>query len=346
MLQPTTTAQVSEAIDGARRAGVPLSIRGSAKLDAAEGETAISTTALDSVIEYRPEDLTIAVGAGMTLEQLDAELGPHGQTAVLPETSPGRTVGGVVATAASGYRRLKYGPTRDRVLGVTVATGYGEIAHGGGQLVKNVTGYDLPRLLTGSFGSLGIITEVIFKLWPNAPHAATYAIEQPGLALQTVFRPLAVLETETGSFLYADGSEAGVTNVQEALSDNAIGHDVTEGLLWPEEMDTAVVLSVRVPPRSLVSAVEVVRDSGAERWIAQHGVGVVECGFAEMSSDGVAGLRTSIAALGGFVVIEDGSADLGDRWGMVPGTQQIQQRLKSLFDPDGVCNPGALPGGL
>ena len=137
-----------------------------------EPDIVMGTGRLNAVLDWQVEDLTVAVQPGVLISDLEARLQQRNQTAVLPEAGAG-TVGGAVAAGLSGWRRLRYGPTRDRMLEVRLATGDGRLIRGGGRLVKNVTGYDLPRLATGSLGSLGLIAEVCLKLWPLATRRAS-----------------------------------------------------------------------------------------------------------------------------------------------------------------------------
>ena len=342
---PTTTDEVREVVAAARADHVGVTVVGSSSgmPGSVDGGVIVTTHHLGGIVDHQPEDLTIVVRAGTTLGDLDAALADHRQTAVLPERAPERSIGGIVATGASGYRRLRYGPTRDRVLGVTIVTGYGEIVRGGGQLVKNVTGYDLPRLFTGSHGELGVITEVSWKLWPVPRASRTVQVADPSEALRTVHRPLAVLETETSSSCFIEGSDAAVADACATL-----GAEGRPGLAWPTPPATPVVVSVRVPPRSVVAAVEVVRDHTPASFIAQHGVGVIDVGFDGITSERLDHLRSDIGALDGIAVIEPNlAAHLGtDQWGHVPDGLAIQRRLKALFDPAGILNRGHLPGGL
>jgi glycolate oxidase FAD binding subunit len=288
-------------------------------------------------VDYKPDDLTIVVRAGTTLAELDDILAEHGHTAVLPETVPGRTVGGVVACGASGYRRHRYGPTRDRVIGVTVVTGYGEVVRAGGQLVKNVTGYDVSRLVTGSYGALGLIADISFKLWPEDSVQRTMSVEDPGSIRRELYQPIAALETENGGFVY----------VSSARSPSFDG-STSEGFNWPDAIDESVMVAVNVPSRLVDEAILHARDAGASRFVAQHGVGVVEVGWNEIDESSIVDLRTWAESVGGSLVIErlgPLSAKLST-WGRAPGTIRIQRRLKELFDPDRVCNPGVLPGGI
>jgi glycolate oxidase FAD binding subunit len=128
---------------------------------------AISTAALDDIVTWEPGDQTLRVQAGMRLADLDARLADERQ--VLPLHRARGTVGGLLATAADGVCDLGYGRARDRVLGCTVALADGRLARGRGHVVKNVAGYDLPRLLVGSFGTLGVLLEASFKLEPRPP---------------------------------------------------------------------------------------------------------------------------------------------------------------------------------
>lgn len=127
----------------------------------------LSTSRLDQVLEYEPADLTVTVEAGIQLAALQARLGQHGQYLPLdPPYADRCTIGGITATNASGPSRLRYGSTRDRVLGMRVVQSSGTVVKSGGKVVKNVAGYDLNKLYLGSFGTLGVITEVSLKLQP------------------------------------------------------------------------------------------------------------------------------------------------------------------------------------
>lgn len=340
---PVSVPDVVSLVEEARSAGQALWFSGSGTTAVPDGHTVISTERMVGVVDYRPDDLTIVVRAGMTLADLDQTLEAHGHTAVLPETAPNRTVGGVISAGVSGYRRLRYGPTRDRVIGVTFVSGYGEVVHAGGQLVKNVTGYDVPRLMTGSHGALGFVAEIYLKLWPEPETRSTIRVDDIAAAWQTLYQPTAALENERGGFAYVSGSQASVSAQVDSLEGSA-----SEGFVWPDPVDEAVVVHINVPPRLVPDAVGRLRDVGAHRFVAQHGVGVVEVGWSEVEESVVAGLRAWAESSGGSLVIQrPGSlSESLSRWGRPPETVDIQRRLKELFDPDRVCNPGVLPGGV
>ncbi len=175
-------------------------------------DVAVATTKLDRVLEYEPTDMTVTVEAGITMERLRAVLAERGQ--FLPIDAPGdATVGGALAAAISGPSRHAYGLPRDWLLGCRVAHADGSVSKGGGRVVKNVAGYDMPRLAVGALGTLGVIVEATFKVAPLPAVQETFLAACPSLeaAAQAVFgadgrglalRALAVLDA---------GASAGLT---------------------------------------------------------------------------------------------------------------------------------------
>lgn len=309
-----------------------------------EAQVLLSTAALNRVVAYEPEDLTLVVEAGASVREVEAMLAEHNQTALLPEWSGDMTVGGVVAAGVSGWRRYRYGPTRDRMLEATLVTGDGRRIRGGGRVVKNVTGYDLPRLATGSLGSIGVVAEVCLKLWPLPPATATVRVNDPHEALQTAYRPLAILETATGTFVFLGGSQAEV-DAQAAQ----LGGLTVEGLEWPDRLDVGqgTLWSLRVPPASLSEGLKQLPRSW--QFIAQHGVGEAQLADPDFDSATAVELRQWAEGLGGALVLEDSVHDVRailDPWGRPPAMLRAQRRLVAQFDPERIINPGRLPGGI
>jgi len=306
-----------------------------------EADVVLWTGCMRQVVDWQAEDLTIVVAAGMPVEDLETMLADRGQTAVLPENAFGATVGGVIAAGLSGWRRLRYGPTRDRMLEVTLATGDGRVVRAGGRVVKNVTGYDIPRLATGSLGSLGMIGSVCLKLWPGSPEAATLRVPSAAKALRAAYRPLAVIETATGSAVYLAGTTAEI-EAQAA----ALGGEVIAGHAWPDPLQGEYELAVRVPPSEIAAAVDRVGRAGWD-YQAAHGVGEVLAAAASIEPGQLAVLRIWAEGLGGsVVVIRAPAAGELEPWGAPPGSLELQRRVKEAFDPRRVSNPGILPGGL
>jgi len=303
-----------------------------------EPDVIVSTSRLSGVIEWNPGDLTVVAGSGTTLGLLDDEIASRRQSAVLPELAVDATVGGVIAAGVSGWRRFRYGPSRDRLLQVEFVTGDGRVVTGGARVVKNVTGYDLPRLLTGSFGSLGIITTVCLKLWPLPEAMVTVKTDDPDRALAVTFRPQAVLETGDGVSVFLAGTEAEV----EAQATTLAG-EVSPGHSWPDEPADECVVRVRVVPVDVSSTLARIT---TDRFIGAHGVGEI---VAAIDPDGIEDLREWVEARGGSVVVErapDAVYETVDPWGAAPLTIDLQRRIKMAFDPLRVLVPGRLPGGV
>jgi len=183
-MQPASEAELAEAVRGANG---PLVVRGGGTRGIGRpvaGE-ALSVAGLTGVVLHEPAALTLVVRAGTALAEVEALLAAEGQRLPfepmdargLMGTSGVPTVGGMVAANASGPRRVQAGACRDSVIGVRFVDGTGAVVKNGGRVMKNVTGYDLCKLLTGSFGTLGVLTEVAFKLLPAPEAAATLRLE-------------------------------------------------------------------------------------------------------------------------------------------------------------------------
>jgi len=149
-------------------------------------DLALSTQRLNRVLAHEAADMTVTVEAGITLAALNAALARAGQRLPLDPPHPEcTTIGALIATDACGPLRLSHGKVRDLLIGITVVLADGTLAHGGGRVVKNVAGYDLMKLFTGSFGTLGIIVEATFKLRPVAEHETVFVMPavEPGAAI-------------------------------------------------------------------------------------------------------------------------------------------------------------------
>ncbi len=264
-------------------------------------------------------------------------LGAHRQTAGLPETEPTATIGGVVAAGISGFSRYRFGPTRDRVVEVTVVTGDGRVVTGGARVVKNVSGYDLPKLATGSFGALGVIVSVCLKLWPEPESRATVRLDDVSAA-DGLYRPVALLETDEGVWAYVQGP------AEEVAAAGSVGIIQSDGFTWPS-LDAPGTAEMRVPPVNVREAVDRLKVP----FIAQHGVGVVT--IATEDPDVLEPARVWCESVGGSLVItsRSGAADSApaiDPWGTPPPALALQRALIAGFDPHRIVNRGRLPGGI
>jgi glycolate oxidase FAD binding subunit len=185
---PADEAGLTEAILDANAAGEPLVIRGngskSALMRPVQAARSLSTTGLSGITLYSPHEMIISAGAGTPLAEIEATVAAKGQHLIaeppdfgpiLGNTAP-QTLGGVVAANLSGPRRVAWGATRDHVIGVRAVNGMGEAIHSGGRVLKNVTGLDLCKLLTGSYGTLAVLTEITLKLLPAPERRGTLVL--------------------------------------------------------------------------------------------------------------------------------------------------------------------------
>jgi len=301
----------------------------------------MTTRRLNQIVEWQEEDLTVVVQPGVLVADLEEELSNRSQTAVLAETPGPATVGGAIASAQSGWRRYRYGPIRDRMLEVRLATGDGRLVRGGGRLVKNVTGYDLPRLATGSFGSLGLITEMCLKLWPVPPEQAMVRVDDIDRALAGAYRPLALVETTAGATLYLAGSPEEI----EAQA-SAVGGSVIAGHDWPVPLSASIEMVLRVPPGTVGAWVGALRTVGAD-FQAAHGVGEIRFAADTVPVEDLTAFRENAESMGGALVVVRAPDDFElDPWGTPPNSADLQRSVKAAFDPIGVANRGILPGGI
>lgn len=337
----------------------------------------IDTHRLAGVVEHAAGDLITVVRAGTPMADLHRL--PGQQLAL--DAPPGATAGGTVAANGSGPRRLRYGTARDLLIGITVVRPDGRIAKAGGKVVKNVAGYDLGKLYTGSLGTLGLITECVFRLHPVPVTTAVVRAVAPPSAAATVlagqFAPSALeINAAPGSepeiAVLLEGTPAGVHDRAIALA-ALLGGEVTgspppwwDTAPWPSgglALKLTATLS-RVP--GLVSAAV-----GAGFTIrGSAGTGVLYAGLPSRphptgppvtgppltgssadiptGAEVVERLRAVATEAGGHAVVlsaPEGMRDGLDMWGPVPGID-LMRRVKDQFDPDHRFAPGRFVGGI
>ena len=343
VVAPNTTDELARVLRQASSESKVVQVRGSGTRSGYGSppppDILVSMAGMSGIISWEPDDLTVVVGAGTRVADLESALSQEGQTAALPEVPGLSTIGGVIATGASSLRRARLYSTRERILEATVVTGDGRVVRSGGRVVKNVSGYDLSRLHFGAFGALGVIVSVCLKLWPVSPASATVEIESLDEA-RRVTRPLAVLEDRDRTRVYLWGTKAEV----EALT-NRFDDRVTPGLDWPSDPVGPYRWSLRVPPALTPESMTRV-PAGWDR-LAIHDVGEVR--LSSISSDGAGELRSWAESVGGRLVVVEapaGGLDGLDPWGEVPTALDLQRALTEQFDPKRIINPGRLPGGI
>jgi glycolate oxidase FAD binding subunit len=329
-----------------------------------ELDTVVRTTALGRVIEYSPEDQTITVEAGMRIAALDAVLARHDQ--VLPIDVGDRhnaTIGGAIATNAFGARRHRYGSIKDLIVGIEIVRPDGVTARGGGKVVKNVAGFDLPKLMVGSLGTLGAIASATFRVFPKPAHTQAVivraACDSPFFAAcldDRSLEPVAVAHYSVldGIVLTFAGLPASVEQQLARVAELAAAHGAAiETLDRPAlERCASVESAVRTVGdwrwTTRTSATRA-RASGAPSVPAALEVvyptfGVMLAGVDEDASiDEVVRSRgTSVV----FHAIPPRARARVDAWGEPPPSFPLMRALKNNFDPKGLCNPGRFVGGL
>lgn len=284
------------------------------------------------VVRHDPADLTVTVGAGTSTAELDAVLAEHGQECVLDPRSPEATVGGLLAAGLSGHRRLRHGPLRDRVLEVRFVTADGRVVKGGGPTVKNVSGYDVPRLLVGSLGTLGVIVEATLRCQARPRATAWFSTDEAPAGLRaSLFRPscLAWDGSTTWCLLEGDPDDIAAEAGRHELAPSAPPR-------WPEGVYRG---RASIRPGQVVDLGEALRSIEGLRWTAEASVGTVH--LAADDAVTLEAARPAAAALGGWVLREEG-ADV-EPFGIALPNQAVVRRLKEALDPAGKLNPGRLP---
>ena len=337
----------------------------------------LSTAALDTVMDYAPEELVLTARPGAKLKDLEKLVASEGQ--MLPFEPPRLakllgakgepTLGGVLAANLSGPRRIKAGAARDHLLGFSAVNGRGEAFKAGGKVVKNVTGYDLAKLMAGSWGTLAVLTEVTIKVLPKPKTEATLLLFglEDRRAMQAMSRALnAPVEVSGSAHLPAAlsarpplGAEMAVTALRlegfagsvaariEALREALKGFGRVELLdaatsrgFWGQVREVEVfqktdrpLWRVSVPPASGWRIGEAVQGEALYDWAG---------GLAWALSEDAGAVRTAAVAAGGHATLWRGEA-VGPAFQPLAGPlAALTERVKAAFDPNGILNPGRL----
>ncbi|MFN2617101.1 MAG: FAD-binding oxidoreductase [Thermoleophilaceae bacterium] len=338
-----------------------------------EPELELHSSGLDRIVEHNAGDLTAVLEPGVRLADAQDRFAEAGQMLALDPPDGGATIGGVVAAGDSGPLRSRYGGARDLVVGVRAALPDGTVVRAGGKVIKNVAGYDLAKLLTGSFGTLGVIVELAVRLHPRPPATATAvgrSDDGPSLARAAVDAAHAPLEAEALDVSWGPGGGAvlvrfgGVAPLPAAEAAGRLlagaGLDVEladdDAAIWDaqraaQRSSEGTVVRVSSTQSRLPAVIAAAERLGATL-VGRAGLGLSWLRLEERSAgDSAAAAEELRARLAPDpCVVLDAPADVRGRvdpWGPVdPGLLAVMRRLKQRFDPDGVCNPGVFVGGI
>jgi len=377
-----TAAEVAERVAAAAAGLRRLTVVGRGSKAAwgvpVEADAVLDVSGLAGVVAYEPEELLLSVRPGTPLEEVQALLAERGQQLafeppdygwVLSRQSAWGTIGGAVSVNASGPRRFRAGAARDHLLGVTAVSGLGETFRAGGRVVKNVTGYDLPKLLAGAFGTLGVLVELHLKVVPAPEDTATLVIR--GLsdteALEALGEVARSPHEATGLAHWPDPSEGARTVVRVegftasvahrigALAKQLGGRGETEVLdatasepLWAAVRDgrpvadAAMVWLVSVPP---TGALQVLEGARPEWWLLDHAGGRVWLGYDEARAEQAEQVRGALVQGGHATLLRAPEAVRR----AVPVFQprptahaNLLRRVKEAMDPEGILEPGRM----
>jgi len=383
--EPADETQLAAALRWANDAGVAVAPRGGGSKTGwgnppSRLDMILSTARMDQIVEHVWSDMTVIVQAGARVAEVQKALGAHGQHIATDALWPERaTIGGILSANDSGVLRLRYGALRDLIIGVTLALPDGTLARSGGKVVKNVAGYDLPKLATGALGTLGVITQAAFRLHPlsttegrtltfraaSVSDANRLIVELQGSALahtglQARVRHDAQAEVDVRFEGTAAGIEAQCATARK-LAAFAVETEASAEVwqarqeFW-RQPEQAALAKFSVLPSRIAAACEAVRresDKTGIQWrtVAQ-GTGL---GWVRLETPRPADARAALAALraeferdAGSLFIAHLPAGAGaiDAWGSPGDSFPVMLRVKQQFDPRGTLNPGRFVGGL
>src|SRR5712664_384315 len=386
VVEPGSEQELAKVLKLANAAGLAVIPRGGGtKLEwgnlPERADVILSMARLNRVIGYAWADLTVSVEAGWTIGKLQETLAKHGQRLAMDALWPERaTVGGVLSTNDSGALRLRFGSLRDLVIGTTLALADGTVASSGGRVVKNVAGYDLPKLVTGALGTLGVITRAIFRLHPLPRERRTIscvttnvreaqrlvvAIQNSKLA-HSALQICCETEMQPRVDVLFEGTEAGLTAQVEQVTVMMGAAAISDagGDVWSArqeicsagkrgETEFAVVKFASLPAQMAETIETIARLSRPDvRWkVAAQATGI---GWARLDGDAQAmesALREFRAGLergGGSLVIAHRAAGMSalDAWGKAGDALPLMNAVKRQFDPQGILNPGRFVSGI
>jgi glycolate oxidase FAD binding subunit len=384
VVAPGTTAETAEVMKAAAGHGLCVVPRGrGTKMTwgrpPSRAEVLLDLSRMDAVLDHAAGDLVVAAEAGTRLADVQAVVSGAGQRLALDETVPGASIGGTLAANTSGPGRVATGTMRDLLIGVTVVRADGVVAKAGGRVVKNVAGYDLGKLVIGSYGTLAVATEALFRLHP-LPAARSFvsvAVTDPAAA-HAVVQSVVHSQVVPGAVEVdwpADGPGT-VTVLLDGIPEGVLGRTTaTLGLLgadasaaetapetwgaypWSTQAagdDRATALKLTFALSGLPAVLAAARDAGLPVHLrGSAAAGVVYAAIApghgaEAVRSAVDRLRPVCRQHGGSLVVLDAPEAVKqavDTWGPVTGLD-LMRRVKDQFDPDHRLSPGRFVGGI
>ena len=385
VIEPGTERELAEILRLSNEAGLAVIPRGGGtKLgwgnSPARADVILSTARMTEIIEHAWADLTVTVEAGCTVQRLQETLGQHGQRLALDALWPEKaTVGGVLCTNDSGALRLRFGALRDLIIGVTIALPDGTLASSGGKVVKNVAGYDLPKLVTGALGTLGVITRAVFRLHPLPLNSHSFSIstvnaeETQKLVLAVQDSKLAHTflqshfsdEKSPASDILFEGTEAGLAAQETQLRNLAAPESVSEASnsswtareeLWAfSDPASAAIAKISILPTNMARTMKLVAHSANAKQVRWKAL-LYATGLGWLRLEGKPGalqealqvLRDELQGQEGWLVAlrRPSKMPAFDAWGTAGDTLSLMKAVKQQLDPKNTLNPGRFVSGI
>jgi glycolate oxidase FAD binding subunit len=383
IVYPQTQAQLAEVIAESYRSKYQILVCGSgSKLNwgglATEIDVVVSTERMNRLVEHADGDLTVTVEAGMKFGELEPILAKHNQFLALDPTAPTATIGGIIATSDTNSLRQRYGSVRDQLLGITFVRADGQLTKAGGRVVKNVAGYDLMKLFAGSYGTLGIITQATFRLYPVQEDSATAVLVGKaeavaeatsilrgsaltptqadilstqmvtslglgkGLGIIARFQSIAASVKEQSNRLLEVGQTLGLAG--------AIYSTVDETDLW-QKLRQQIHLSSNPEPILCkigvlpTAAVEILTQAEMGFVHMSSGLGILQFADGERIEE----MRNLCQKYNGFLSILAAPTAIKqklDVWGYRGNGLELMRGIKKQFDPENILSPGRFVGGI
>ena len=382
--EPGNERQLASVLSLANEAGMAVVPRGGGtKLDwgnrPKRADLILSTARLNRIVEHVWADLTVTAEAGCTLQSLQKTLAQHGQRLAFDGLWPERaTIGGVLSTNDSGALRLRFGALRDLIIGVTIALADGTLASSGGKVVKNVAGYDLPKLVTGAFGTLGVITRAVFRLHPQPRAAKTFsfaaenfpAMQQHILAIQDsqLAHTSLQIRCASGEIPAADilfeatdvGLAAQESHLQKLLNSERVDQSPEDKWnarqdLWTSPTAQTLLSKISLLPTDIAKTLQSLNslcDARKLSWrivLQATGIGMLRLdGDPAQLTAVVEDLRAQLQTRGGALVVLQCSPGLRsvNVWGNLGDSVALMCAVKHQLDPKNILNPGRFVGGI
>ena len=392
-LEPRTEEEVAIAVREARAAKAPLRIEGGGTRSGlgrpSQAARTLSLKKLSGITLYEPSEMVIGAWAGTPLADVRKRLDEKGQMLAfeppdyrgLYGSSGEPSIGAVAACALAGPRRVMAGGARDSLIGVRFVNGRGEIIKNGGRVMKNVTGLDLVKLQAGAFGTLGVLTEVIFKVIPKPPAEATLvyegladaeAIETLSAAMTSPFEPTGAAHLPAGigspaarTLIRIEGFPEQITYRSGEIARRLSWHgtparlpDTEHAALWKaigeaaplSEPTDQALWRISVAPGKAAALTASIAAKRAQRHFYDWSGGLIWLATPEDGGAGASLIQSLAAEAGGHATLIRGSdalrASIPVFQPLAPAIQKLQSGLKASFDPDGSLNPGRMYAGL